>query len=57
MHSFFTIEAYPPCFSYKEKVRKLKASMFIPTRPREFHIQEGNYDKSSFIFFGLASHH
>ncbi len=56
MYSFFTTKEYPPCFSYKEKVKKLKASMFVPTRLREFHKQEGNYDKSSFIFFGLASH-
>jgi hypothetical protein len=40
----------------QRKNEKAKASMPIPTRPREFHIQEENCDKSSFTFFGLASH-
>ncbi len=39
------------------KTEKAKASMPVPTRPREFRIQEENCDRSLFTFSGLPSHH
>jgi hypothetical protein len=42
---------------FQRKNEQAKASMIIPTRLKEFHIQKENCDMSSFTFFGLASHH